>query len=287
MTSHKQRAQHLESFQRKILQLLIVISLAQINNSSPMNDPSLQGHVALVTGSSKGLGAGIARCLADAGAKVVINAFNNITRGEELAREIVEKGGEAIAIRADVSKESEIQRLIEQAGNELGPVDIIVPNATPDQPQLPVEQYDEDFYRSMLDFFVISPFLLAQAAVPGMKEKGWGRIINITSEVYAASVPNFSAYVAAKGGQIGWSRSMARELAPFGITVNMVAPGWIPVERHENDPAEAKTAYLASVPAGRWGTPEDVGNAVRFFALEESSFVTGQTLHVNGGTTPW
>jgi len=252
-----------------------------------MKDNSLTGHVALITGSSKGLGAGVARSLANAGAKVVINAFNNITRGEDLAQEIIANGGEAIAIRADVSKEAEVRRLIEQAGNELGPVDIIVPNATPDQPQLPIEQYDEELYRRMLDFFVISPFLLAQAALPGMKEKKWGRIINITSEVYAASVPNFSAYVAAKGGQIGWSRSMSGELAPYGITVNMVAPGWIPVERHANDPAEDKEGYLAKIPVGRWGTPDDIGNAVKFFAQEESSFITGQTLHVNGGMTPW
>jgi len=252
-----------------------------------MNHLPLKNHVALITGSSKGLGAGIARSLAEAGAKTVINAFNNISRAEQIAQEINHRGGEAIAIQADVSKEAEIKRLIEEASNRLGPVDILVPNATPDQPQLPIEQYDEEFYRSMLDFFVMSPFLLAQAAMPAMKEKGWGRIINITSEVYAASVPNFSAYVAAKGGQIGWSRSMARELAPFGITVNMVAPGWIPVERHENDPPEDKAGYLATIPAGRWGTPQDVGNAVKFFALEESSFITGQTLHVNGGTTPW
>ena len=252
-----------------------------------MKDNSLTGHVALVTGSSKGLGAGVALALADAGAKVVINAFNNIARGEELARQIISSGGEAIAIRADVSKENEVRSLIEQAGNELGPVDIIVPNATPAQPQLPIEDYSEDFYRSMLDFFVISPFLLAQAALPGMKEKKWGRIINITSEVFAASVPNFSAYVAAKGGQIGWSRSMSGELAPFGITVNMVAPGWIPVERHADDPVETKSSYLSRIPAGRWGTTADVRNAVKFFALEESGFITGQTLHVNGGMTPW
>lgn len=252
-----------------------------------MTDKSLHGHIALVTGSSKGLGAGIAKCLASRGAKVVVNAFNNIARGEEVVEEIKATGGEAIAIRADVSKESEIKRLLEQAGNELGPVDILVPNATPDQPQKPIEEYDEEFYRSMLDFFVLSPFLLTQIALPAMKEKGFGRIINITSEVYSASVPNFSAYVAAKGGQIGWSRSMARELAPFGITVNMVAPGWIPVERHDKDPQEDKDNYLAQVPAGRWGTPEDVGNAVAFFAREDSGFISGQTLHVNGGLTPW
>ncbi|MGJ8696435.1 MAG: SDR family NAD(P)-dependent oxidoreductase [Verrucomicrobiaceae bacterium] len=252
-----------------------------------MNPHSLQNHVALVTGSSKGLGAGIAQSLANAGAKVVINAFNNIGQGQKIADEIIANGGSAIAIKADVSRESDVKALIEQAGNELGPVDIIVPNATPPQPQKPIEEYDEAFYRQMLDFFVISPFLLAQAALPAMKAQKWGRFINITSEVFACSNPNFSAYVAAKGGQIGWSRSMAKELAPHGITVNMIAPGWIPVERHANDPQEDKDGYFSQIPAGRWGTPSDIGNAVTFFASEASSFITGQTLHVNGGMTPW
>jgi 3-oxoacyl-[acyl-carrier protein] reductase len=252
-----------------------------------MSDQSPSGHVALITGSSKGLGAEIAKTLASAGAKVVINAFNSIARGQLVADEINAKGGTAIAIQADVSKEADVQRLIEEAGNRLGPVDIIVPNATPDQPQKPIEDYDEALYRQMLDFFVISPFLLTQAALPSMKSNKWGRIINITSEVFACSNANFSAYVAAKGGQTGWSRSMAKELAPFGITVNMVAPGWIPVERHANDPQEAKDGYLAQIPAGRWGTPADVAHAVKFFASEEASFITGQTLLVNGGMTPW
>jgi 3-oxoacyl-[acyl-carrier protein] reductase len=249
---------------------------------------SLDGHVALVTGSSKGLGAGIARTLANSGATVVINAFNNVAQAQSVADGINNDGGTAIAIGADVSKKADVDRLIAEAGARLGaPVDIVVPNATPPQPQRPIEEYDEDFYRQMLDFFVISPYLLTRAVLPTMKERRWGRIVNITSEVFAACHSNFSAYVAAKGGQIGWSRSMARELAPYGITVNTVAPGWIPVERHENDPQEDKDDYLATTPIPRWGTPEDIGNAVSFFASEESSFITGQTLIVNGGRTPW
>jgi 3-oxoacyl-[acyl-carrier protein] reductase len=120
-----------------------------------------------------------------------------------------------------------------------------------------------------------------------MKSRKHGRLINITSEVFHLGVHPFSAYVAAKGGQTGWSRSMAGELAPFGITVNMIAPGWIPVERHEKDPQEDKDAYLASIPMGRWGTPADVAWAATYFASDEASFVTGQTIAVNGGTTRW
>ena len=169
----------------------------------------------------------------------------------------------------------------------MGEVDIIVINATPAQPQLPIEQYDWAFHQQMIDFFLKSPFLLTRQFLPKMKERRWGRIINIGSEVFQKSVPNFSAYVAAKGAQYGWTRSMAVELAPWGITANVIAPGWIPNERHESDPQEAKDAYLASVPMGRWGTPDDVGQAVAFYASEEAGYVSGQTICVNGGNSPW
>ena len=252
-----------------------------------MSNYSLSGHVALVTGSSKGLGASIVQNLASAGASVAVNAFNSIDRAQELADEINNDGGKAIAVGADVTNAQEINLLVEEVTNRLGPIDIVVPNATGPQPHKPIEEYDEAFYQEMYEFFIKSPFLLAQATLPTMKKQKWGRYVNIISEVFSASVPDFSAYVAAKGGQIGWSRSMASELAPFGITVNMVGPGWIPVERHADDPQDKKDAYLAQIPAGRWGVPEDVAHAVRFFCSEESSFITGQTLYVNGGMTPW
>jgi 3-oxoacyl-[acyl-carrier protein] reductase len=248
---------------------------------------ALTGHVAIVTGSSTGLGKAIALTLAKAGAKVALNYLHNQARAETTLREFRAERMETLLVRSDVTSAEGVERLFQETEATLGRPDILVVNATCDQPLKPIEEYDWAFHQAMLDFFVKSPFLLAGRALAHMKAKKWGRIINITSEVFQRSLAPFSAYVAAKGGQIGWSRSMSRELAPFGITVNMVAPGWIPVERHAKDPQEAKEAYLALIPAGRWGTPEDVANAVLFFASEEASFITGQTLCVNGGMTPW
>ena len=248
---------------------------------------SLLNKVALVTGSSRGLGRGIALALGKAGAKVCLNYLNNSEAAEGTLTKLREEGIHAAMFRADASDKEQIESMIEAIEEKFGSLDILVPNATPDQPQKPIEEYDADFYRQMYDFFVVSPFHLAKAVLPGMKKRKSGRIINITSEVFHSSVPEFSAYVAAKGGQIGWSRSMASELASFGITVNTVAPGWIPTERHENDSEEVKNEYLKTIPLGRWGTPEDVGNAVVYYSSDEASFVTGQTLCVNGGRTPW
>jgi 3-oxoacyl-[acyl-carrier protein] reductase len=246
---------------------------------------SLKDRVALVTGSSTGLGKAVAIALGKAGATVALNYFNNEARAEQTMTEFREAGCRGEIFRANVIDPDDVQRLYGEIREKLGPVDILVCNATPDQPQKPIEEYDWDFYQSMLDFFVKSPYLLTLACLPHMKEQKWGRIINITSEVFQIGVSPFTAYVAAKGGQTGFSRSLARELAPYQITVNMIAPGWIPVERHEKDPQEMKDSYFANIPMGRWGVPGDVGAAACFFASDEASFVTGQTVSVNGGMT--
>ena len=248
---------------------------------------SLKGHVALVTGSSMGLGKEIALSLGKAGARVCINYANNEQKAAATYAEYQENGYEGTLVCADVTDQKQVNEMVSQVNDTLGAIDILVLNATPAQPQKPIEEYDWEFYQTMLDFFVKSPFLLTQAVIKQMKKQHWGRIINIGSEVFQRGMPNFSAYVAAKGGQIGWTRGMSKELAPYGITVNIVNPGWIPVERHLNDSPESKNAYLAGVPAARWGTPKDVADAVVYFSSEESSFVSGQTLCVNGALTPW
>ncbi len=244
---------------------------------------SLEGHVALVTGSSKGLGRSMALALGRAGAKVAMNYCHDQAKADEAIGELRDAGCQGMLVRGDVTNEEDVNRIHGEISEELGDVDLLVINATCDQPHMPIEEYSWEFYQSMLDFFIKSPYLLTRACLPAMKRKNFGRIINIGSEVFHLGVPNFSAYVAAKGGQNGWSRSMARELAPFGITVNMISPGWIPVERHEKEPQEWKDAYLPTVPVGRWGVPQDLASSVVYLASEASSFVTGQNIHVNGG----
>jgi len=255
--------------------------------SAPSRCFSLAGRTALVTGSTTGLGLATARCLGRAGARLAVNYAHSAARAEAALAALRTEGIEAASYRADVTDEAQVDGMFTAIERELGAVDIVVVNATPAQPQKPIEAYDWAFYQEMLDFFVKSPYLLARRALPGMKARRHGRLINVTSEVFHLGVAPFSAYVAAKGGQTGWSRSMCHELAPSGITVNMISPGWIPVERHAADPQADKDAYLASVPMGRWGRPEEVGWAAVYLASDEAAFVTGQTIAVNGGKTCW
>ena len=166
-----------------------------------------QGRVALVTGSTTGLGRAMALALGRSGARVAFNYAHDTARAEATLADYQAAGLEGCLVQGDVTSEAGVAGVVAEVADRLGPVEVLIPNATPDQPQLPIEEYGWDFYQSMLDFFVKSPFLLARAVLPHMKQAGWGRILNIGSEVYDRGVPNFSAYVAAKGAQRGWTRS--------------------------------------------------------------------------------
>jgi 3-oxoacyl-[acyl-carrier protein] reductase len=244
-----------------------------------------KGRVALVTGASRGLGESMARKLGEAGAKVAVNYFGSPEKALAVAQKIRQAGGAAEAFKADVRDESQVATMIDSIGKTLGPVDILVINATGPQPFIRLEDLTWRACLDQLEFFVKSPVILAKAVLGGMKQRRWGRIINIGSEVFERGIPEFANYVSAKGAQLGLTRSWANELAKWGITVNLVAPGWIPTERHKDDPQAMKDAYAQGVPMGRMGESDDVGAAVAFLAGDEAKFITGQKLSVNGGNT--
>lgn len=239
--------------------------------------------VALVTGSSHGLGAVIARRLARDGAAVAVNGRPGDEQVAAVSRGIGDDGGTAQGFCADVTDEDQVAGLIAAIADHFGPVDVLVVNATGPQPEATVTEVTWQDHLAQLDFFVKSPVLLGRAVLPGMQARRYGRIVHIDSEVADQPPPNRSAYATAKSAQVGLTRSWARELAPFGITVNTVAPGFVPVERHADVPDEVRQAYLASVPAGRMGTPDDIAAAVSFLASEDAGFITGQRIVVNGG----
>jgi 3-oxoacyl-[acyl-carrier protein] reductase len=239
--------------------------------------------VALVTGSSRGLGRVIAERLAADGLAVAVNSLHGDGDADRVVAGIRAAGGTAAAYPADVTDEQQASGLVTAVEAGLGPVGVLVLNATGPQPEAPLDEVGWDAHLDQLVFFVKSPVLVGRAVLPGMRARGYGRIIQIDSEVAERPPPGRSAYVTAKNAQIGLARAWAAELAPHGITVNAVAPGFIPVERHASVPPAVLAAYLATVPAGRMGTPDDVAYAVSVLASPQAGFLTGQRLVVDGG----
>lgn len=234
---------------------------------------------ALVTGAGRGLGAAIARTLAARGWAVAVNDLRAET-AEQVAGEI---GG--LAVPGDVTDEATVKEVVAATEERLGPVRCLVANATGPQPVVRLADLTWRTHLDQLEFFVKSPTLLAQAVVPGMRTRGGGRIINIGSDMPDRALPGWAAYSAAKSAQLALTRVWARELGPWNITVNAVAPGWIPVERHADASPEERAGYTAEVPLGRMGTPGDVAETVAFLASDGAAFVTGQCIPVNGGHT--
>lgn len=247
------------------------------------------GRVALVTGGSGWIGGGIARRLAEAGFAAAVHYRGRRAEAEELARAIEERGGRAVAVGGDVTDAAAVRALVDSVEAALGPVDVLVNNAIRGGvPQAPIEEQRWDDYLAHLELCLKAPLLLLQAVLPGMKGRGWGRVVNVGSEVFDLGDGDNAHYVSAKAAMVGLTRSWATELGPFGITVNSVVPGWTPREGVGLDggaPTPAFAAYLRRAPLGRVGTPDDVGAAVAYLCGEPGGFVTGQRLSVNGGMT--
>jgi 3-oxoacyl-[acyl-carrier protein] reductase len=241
---------------------------------------------ALVTGASRGLGAAIAARLATAGHPVAVNYASSGAAAEAVVDDIRRAGGVARAYRADITDEQEAEQLVDDVRADLGPVGVLVLNATGPQPEIPVVDVRWPDVRAQLDFFVKSPVLLLGSVLPDMRSAGWGRIVHIGSDSIRDLPPRSAAYVAAKSAQLALARMWAAGLGPYGITVNTVAPGWIPVERHRDAAPEALEAYAARVPVDRLGVPEDVAAAVAYLVSDEAAFVNGAWLTVNGGSVP-
>jgi 3-oxoacyl-[acyl-carrier protein] reductase len=240
---------------------------------------------ALVTGASRGLGAAIARRLGADGWAVAVNYRSGAVQAEHVVEQIRSAGGSAEAFGADVTDGDAVTDLVERVRGRLGPIDVLVPNATGPQPLIPVEDLTWPDHLDQLLFFVKSPTLLVRAVLPEMKERGGGRVIQIGSDAFERALPGMSAYNAAKGAQLGLTRTWARELGQHGITVNLVAPGWIPVERHADATADELDRYRADVPMGHLGEPDDVAAVVSFLASAQAGFITGERITVNGGHT--
>jgi len=240
---------------------------------------------ALVTGASRGLGAHICRRLAADGWAVAVNYRSDGGGAAKVVADIEDAGGRAAAFQADVTDEDDVARLTAEVERRLGPVQVVVANATGPQPEVRAEETTWQDHLDQLTFFVKSPTLLLQSTLPHMRRLGGGRFIHIGSEMVERALPGFSAYNAAKGAQLVLARTWARELGVDNVTVNVVAPGWIPVERH-GKLTEADTAgYVAGVPLRRIGTPQEIADVVAFVASDASRFVTGERITVNGGFT--
>ncbi len=240
----------------------------------------LKDRTALVTGATGGIGAAIAKALHAAGATVVLSG----TREAVLEERVQEFGGERVhAIPANLSDQEAVAALVPSAEQALGRgVDILVNNAGITRDTLAMRMKPEQ-WQQVLDVNLTAAFRLSQAVLKGMMKARWGRIINITSIVALTGNPGQANYAAAKAGMIGMSKSLAREVAVRGITVNCIAPGFIktPMTDALND--KQREAILAQIPSGRLGTPEDVAAAALYLASDAAAYVTGQTLSVNGG----
>ena len=243
---------------------------------------NLTGKNALVTGGSRGIGKAVCLELARQGANVAVNYAGRAQAAEEVAAACRELGVEAFAVQADVADAAAVDAMVKEAAARFGRVDILVNNAGITRDKLALQMKEEDF-DAVLDTNLKGAFLCMKAVYRPMMKQRYGRIINLSSVVGLRGNAGQANYAASKAGLIGMSKSIAKELASRGVTVNLVAPGFIDTDMTAALPEAAREARLKSIPMARLGQPEDVARAVAFFAAEESGYITGQVLCVDGG----
>ncbi|WP_374719158.1 3-oxoacyl-[acyl-carrier-protein] reductase [Parageobacillus toebii] len=242
----------------------------------------LQGKVALVTGASRGIGRAIALELARQGAKVAVNYAGNEAKANEVVEEIKNMGGEAFAIQADVSNVEAVDQMVKAVLERFERIDILVNNAGITRDNLLMRMKEEE-WDDVININLKGVFNCTKAVTRPMMKQRYGRIVNIASIVGVSGNPGQANYVAAKAGVIGLTKTAARELASRNITVNAVAPGFITTDMTDRLSEELKAEMLKQIPLARFGEPEDVAKVVSFLVSDAASYMTGQTLHVDGG----
>ncbi len=250
-----------------------------------MSSISLDGHVAVITGASKGLGREMAEALAQAGAKVVLAARSESLLGE-VVQGIRERGGSAEYVVADVTDETAASEVEHAAQEAFGTCDILINNAGINNRKA-IEDMSLEEWHEILEVNLTGPFAMSRAIVPGMKTKRWGRIINMTSIMSHVSLPNRTGYSTTKAGLLGFTRALALELAPHNITVNGISPGPFATEMNRpliEDP-EKNRQFLSRLPVGRWGRVEEIGQLAVYLCSEGAGYVTGTDLVIDGGWT--
>ncbi|HLV79179.1 MAG TPA: SDR family oxidoreductase [Chthonomonadaceae bacterium] len=242
----------------------------------------LHNRVALVTGSGRSIGAAVARVLARQGAAVAVNYHKSREQAEALLEEIRGAGGRAAAFRADVRDAAAVEAMVEDVVATFGHLDSVVNNAISGRQLGVLEEATAEDYTTAFAFGCQAVVNTTRAARPHFRRAGGGRIVNIVTELWNKGVPGWSVYLAGKGAMVGLSRSLAGELGPENITVNMVAPGWMRTEKVDPQ-SEGVRAYAASVALRRQGDAEEIGNACAFFLSAYAGFITGAYLPVAGG----
>lgn len=243
---------------------------------------SLEGKTALVTGSGRNIGRSIALALARDGADVVVNARSNRAEADAVAAEVEELGRRALPVLADVGDKEQLEALLDQALDKFGGLDIVVNNAAT-RPHKPFAEMTYDDWRGVLATDLDSAFLTTKAALPGMMQKGWGRVVNL-SGLQAFQGRHGGAHIsAAKVGLIGLTRALATELGPSGIVVNCIVPGAIDTSREGMSNATRGSARIAEIPVGRLGYTDDIASLCAFLCSDAAGFINGQTIHCNGG----